>query len=46
MLNNKWYAIDVTWDDPTIIGSGRVPTSTKTRYFLVMQIAEYYTLLI
>ena len=34
MLNNKWYAIDVTWDDPTIIGSGRVPTSTKTRYFL------------
>lgn len=34
MLNNKWYAVDVTWDDPTIIGTGRVPTSTKTRYFL------------
>ena len=34
MLNNKWYAADVTWDDPTIIGSGKAPTSTKTRYFL------------
>lgn len=34
MLNNKWYAVDVTWDDPTIIGNGRVPSSTKTRYFL------------
>ena len=33
-LNDVWYAVDVTWDDPTIIGSGRVPTSTKTRYFL------------
>lgn len=34
MLNNTWYAVDVTWDDPTIIGNGKVPSSTKTRYFL------------
>ena len=33
-LNGAWYAIDVTWDDPTIIGNGRVPKSTYTKYFL------------
>ena len=33
-LNGVWYAIDVTWDDPTIIGNGRVPKSTYTKYFL------------
>ena len=33
-LNGAWYAIDVTWDDPTIIGNGRVRKSTYTKYFL------------
>lgn len=34
MLNNAWYAVDVTWDDPTVIGGGTLPKSAKTRYFL------------
>lgn len=33
-LNGAWYAIDVTWDDPTIIGNGKVPKNTYTKYFL------------
>lgn len=34
MLNGKWYAIDVTWDDPIIIGNGRVGDNVKYRYYL------------
>lgn len=34
LLHNMWYAVDVTWDDPTIIGNGTIPITTKTRYFL------------
>lgn len=34
MLNNIWYAVDATWDDPAIIGGGTAPKSAKTRYFL------------
>lgn len=34
LLHNMWYAVDVTWDDPTIIGNGTIPKTTKTRYFL------------
>ena len=34
MLNDVWYAVDATWDDPTIIGGGEAPKSAKTRYFL------------
>ena len=33
-LNNNWYAVDTTWDDPIIIGSGRISESTKYKYFL------------
>lgn len=33
-INNNWYAIDVTWDDPVIIGNGRVTDEIKYRYFL------------
>ena len=33
-LNKKWYHIDVTWDDPIIIGNGRISNSTKYKYFL------------
>ena len=34
MLNDTWYAVDVTWDDPAVIGNGTLPKSAKTRYFL------------
>ncbi len=34
MLDGKWYAIDVTWDDPIIIGNGRVGNDIKYRYYL------------
>ena len=33
-LNNKWYAVDVTWDDPILIGSGFIGNDIKYRYFL------------
>lgn len=33
-IKNNWYAIDTTWDDPIIIGSGRVDESIKYKYFL------------
>lgn len=33
-LNNKWYAIDVTWDDPIVIGHGYVGNDVKYKYFL------------
>lgn len=32
-LDGTWYAIDTTWDDP-VTTNGRVPQSTKYRYFL------------
>lgn len=32
--DGNWYAIDVTWDDPVIIGTGRVDESIKYQYFL------------
>ena len=33
-LNGTWYAIDVTWDDPIIVGNGYVSESTKYKHFL------------
>ncbi|MBR2786502.1 MAG: hypothetical protein IKD76_03295 [Clostridia bacterium] len=33
-INNNWYAIDTTWDDPIIIGNGRVDEKIKYKYFL------------
>ena len=33
-LNDKWYAVDVTWDDPILIGNGTLPVKTKYQYFL------------
>ena len=32
-LDDKWYAVDVTWDDPIIIG-GRNPNNLRHDYFL------------
>ena len=33
-LDGNWYAIDVTWDDPVIIGSGNVGDETRYKHFL------------
>ncbi len=33
-LNNAWYAVDVTWDDPVIIGNGSVTNEMRYHYFL------------
>ncbi len=33
-LNNSWYAVDTTWDDPVIIGGGILNKKSKYRYFL------------
>ena len=32
-LNNNWYAVDVTWDDPIITG-GKINDTIKSAYFL------------
>ena len=34
LLDNNWYAIDVTWDDPILIGDGKMPEESKYKYFL------------
>ena len=33
-LNENWYAIDTTWDDPILIGNGILPEESKYKYFL------------
>lgn len=33
-LNGKWYAIDVTWDDPIIVGGGSLTYALRYKYFL------------
>ena len=33
-INNNWYAVDTTWDDPIIIGNGIITKSIKYKYFL------------
>lgn len=33
-INEKWYAVDVTWDDPIITGGGELTQELKYRYFL------------
>ena len=32
-LNGIWYAVDCTWDDPIIIGNGKINESIKYQYF-------------
>ena len=34
-LKGAWYAIDATWDDPVIIGQGKVNPDLKYKYFLL-----------
>ena len=33
-INGNWYAVDVTWDDPIIIGGGKLSQKEKYTYFL------------
>lgn len=33
-LNGQWYAVDCTWDDPIVIGGGKVSKDVKYKYFL------------
>lgn len=33
-LDGRWYAIDVTWDDPIIVGNGFVSRSVNYKYYL------------
>ena len=33
-LGDTWYEIDCTWDDPIIIGNGKVTKDIKYKYFL------------
>ena len=33
-LNEKWYAVDVTWDDPIITGGGKLTNKSRYEYFL------------
>ena len=33
-VKDNWYAIDVTWDDPIIIGNGSITNEIRYRYFL------------
>ena len=33
-LNNTWYAVDSTWDDPVLIGGGTLTKKYKYKYFL------------
>ena len=33
-INNNWYAIDTTWDDPIIIGNGTIDDRIRYKYFL------------
>jgi hypothetical protein len=33
-LEGNWYAVDVTWDDPIIIGGGKLTSNLRYQYFL------------
>lgn len=34
-IDNKWYAVDSTWDDPVVKGFGYVSNSVKHKYFFI-----------
>lgn len=33
-INENWYAVDVTWDDPIILNGGELTQELKYKYFL------------
>lgn len=34
LIDGKWYAVDVTWDDPIVVGGGRLSNESKYKYYL------------
>ncbi len=34
MDDGQWYSVDTTWDDPILIGFGKLPEASKYKYFL------------
>ena len=34
MLDGNWYAMDVTWNDPIMVGGARLTTAVKHKYIL------------
>ena len=34
LIDENWYAVDVTWDDPIITGTGKIPDNIKHKYYL------------
>ena len=32
-INDKWYAVDVTWDDPILIGKATLSDESRYKYF-------------
>ncbi len=41
-FQGNWFAVDCTWDDPIIVGSGSVSKSSKYKYFLKGS-SEFYS---
>ena len=41
-FQGNWFAVDCTWDDPIIVGSGSVSKSSKYKYFLKGSSEFYY----
>lgn len=33
LINDVWYAVDVTWDDPILVNSNKLPEKSRYRYF-------------
>ena len=33
-VNDVWYAVDATWDDPVIVGGGTLSSESKRKYLL------------
>lgn len=33
-IDDAWYAVDTTWDDPVVIGNGNASNHSKYKYFL------------
>lgn len=33
-VNDAWYAVDATWDDPIIVGGGSLSSQSKQKYLL------------